>query len=343
MKKFPWQLLFNSIIVVFCVLLIIFFIFSENGLLDLVWASSNIQWYWIAAALFCHICNASIDVVLTWQFVRQKYKQISFKAAFKTAVVGHFFSAVTPGGSGGQPMQVFYLHREGVDVGFASSMLIQKFAVFQICATLYAVFLFAFKSRFILSQIKGTWMIAFCIVGFLSQILVMAFILLSAFMPKLLKKLLGIVALAIKRIKPKRDTESWVRKTQQKINTFYISNKRFLKNPKLIVISFVEVTVQITFIYSVPYFVYKALVPEGSGEWFMMLCAVAFVTIVSSMIPLPGASGVSELAFSVFFRVFFTQTTLKSAILIWRVITYYLVILFGAPFSLLGKKEKRKN
>ena len=52
-----------------------------------------------------------------------------------------------------------------------------------------------------------------------------------------------------------------------------------------------------------------------------------------------GATGAAELAFSVFYGMFFGTDMLKSALLMWRVITYYAVILISAPFSMLTKKK----
>ena len=66
------------------------------------------------------------------------------------------------------------------------------------------------------------------------------------------------------------------------------------------------------------------------------LCAC--VLGVSCMVPLPGAAGASEGSFYVFFSMFFTSATIKPATLLWRIITYYSVILITAPFSRITRK-----
>lgn len=68
-----------------------------------------------------------------------------------------------------------------------------------------------------------------------------------------------------------------------------------------------------------------------------MITAQAFVTMVSSFMPLPGGSGAAEGSFYVFFKIFFMENTIKSAILIWRIITYFLNIVIFAPFSNVNK------
>ena len=50
-------------------------------------------------------------------------------------------------------------------------------------------------------------------------------------------------------------------------------------------------------------------------------------------------NGAAELSFAGFFSGIFDETTMKSAILIWRTITYYGTIFISAPFSGMGKKK----
>lgn len=343
MKKIRFSAVLNAFVIAVCIFLIIYFIFSKDGLRDLIRGSQGIVIGWIAVALLCHIGNIFVDCVLTWQFARQKYPDFSFRNGVKTALVGHFFSAITPSSSGGQPMQVYEMKKMGVDVGFASSMLLQKFVVFQIVATLYAAVLFMFKSKFVLEQINGMFTVWFVLVGFVCQVLVVAVVILAGNKPMMLKRFVRLVSPIMKKFKGEKKTVVLLRKIDSKINVFRKSNRSFMKNPKLIALYSVEVAVQITLIYSVPYFVYKSLIPSGDGAWVTMLCSVAFVTVISSMIPIPGASGVSELAFSVFFGAFFTPATLKSAILIWRTISYYFTIIVEGPLSMIGEKNIKSD
>ena len=63
----------------------------------------------------------------------------------------------------------------------------------------------------------------------------------------------------------------------------------------------------------------------------------------SNLVPLPGASGGAELAFTMYFGPFFVvglANKIKPAILLWRFITYYGAILISAPFSYLTKGKR---
>ncbi len=68
----------------------------------------------------------------------------------------------------------------------------------------------------------------------------------------------------------------------------------------------------------------------------------------SNLVPLPGASGGAELAFTLYFGSFFiigSVNKIKPAILLWRFVTYYGAIIISAPFSYFtkGKKDEDKK
>ena len=66
-KKSPVSLIFNIVVIGVCIGLVLYFIFSKNGLRDLISGDGNYAWGWLAAALLCHIGKVLIDCTITWQ------------------------------------------------------------------------------------------------------------------------------------------------------------------------------------------------------------------------------------------------------------------------------------
>ena len=76
------------------------------------------------------------------------------------------------------------------------------------------------------------------------------------------------------------------------------------------------------------------------------VCIQSFVLFTSNLIPLPGASGGAELAFTMYFSSFFVignVNKIKPAILLWRFVTYYASILVSAPFSYFTKGKDKQD
>jgi len=342
--KISTKTFLNLITISLCTGLIIFFIFSKNGLRDFLTHSRSADYKYLLLALAAHICNCFADCIITWQMVRNKYPRYKFFHGLNSTFTGHFFAAVTPGASGGQPMQVYKMVKYGVDAGFASSVLLMKFIIYQIVSTIYTIILFLMKSKFIISRLSSRLILLFAFLGFAFQLGFTAFVLLAGIKPEPLKKFFALFLPLLQKIKGKNGAESLMQSVNTNIDTFAKSNREAVKKPFRIFLCTVQIILQITFIYSVPYFIYKALVPSGTESFITMFCSVAFVNAVSSMMPFPGSSGAAEAAFSIFFGTFFTKESLKSAILIWRTITYYFTVIIEGPLSVSsGSKQRRKE
>ena len=71
----------------------------------------------------------------------------------------------------------------------------------------------------------------------------------------------------------------------------------------------------------------------GHPDVLLMVCAGAFVLNFTSFVPLPGAAGGAELGFHTVFAMFFPKGFLNLAIILWRLLTFYLPILAGGCFT----------
>ena len=126
-KKISVKLILNIILIIFLVALFAYLCFSDNGLIYLLKNSKGINKGWLLMAFLCQIINLIIDIYLVYKFTANMDKKYKFRYAVRSAMIGQFFSAITPSSSGGQPMQVYAMSKQGVDSGTATSALMQKF------------------------------------------------------------------------------------------------------------------------------------------------------------------------------------------------------------------------
>ena len=106
---------------------------------------------------------------------------------------------------------------------------------------------------------------------------------------------------------------------------------------KRIVLCALVNAVRLTLLFSLPFLVGLALhIPL---EWPQMLDVIAlssFVTMANSFIPIPGASGGTEVVFNLLFSSM--MGTLTSAVMIlWRFSTYHIVLLIGGICFMVAK------
>ena len=335
------KMLFNIIVIILSIVFLVYFCISENGLLDLAKNVLEFNKIWLFIALFFHLSNIIIDAYLIYRFTCSTGKTYSFKDAFKTSMVGQFFSAITPGASGGQPMQIYSMKKQGIDTWHSTSALVQKFLVYQTSITIYGAVAILFKKKMFLGQVSpiAHWLSSF---GFISQSLVIVLLFLFSFNRLITYKIIKTVFICLEKIRLIKNVDEKISEVETQLNCFHTNNKNLYKNTKLVFEVYSLTILQLTCIFVVPYFIYRSFNLYGA-KMSDMIAAQSFVTMASAFIPLPGGSGAAEGSFFAFFNIFFTESTIKSAVLLWRVMTYFLTILISAPFSGVRSVNSKKD
>lgn len=349
--KISANLILNIFVGAFTLYLIYYFCTSENGLIDLFSTPNSFIPFWIIIAVVVYDFNIIIDSIVTLLFIRTQFPHFRFLDAVKVAFVGVFFSAVTPSSTGGQPMQLYLFSKMNVNVGFSSACMTQKFLIYQIVTAAYSVFSIIFRPQFFESAFTSFWSTAFVFMGLAFQLTVMAGFVVLSFCKRITGKILQFVDWIIHKMKFIKNADKKVESIRREVEGFHKYNKVIMRNKKLLTVSYILIFFQVLCIMSAPYFIYLSFgMPEIAaangqpvGSFFDFVCIQSFVVFTSNLVPLPGASGGAELAFTMYFSQFFivgAVNKIKPAILLWRFASYYGPLIITAPFSYLTKGKK---
>ena len=347
-KSFPTKLVFNIFVICLCVGIVCFFFFSEDGLRDLLQSGQGIIWQWIVVAVISQLVYMFTETTVIYLFIRERYKNFSYLNALKVSFTGLFWSAVTPSSTGGQPMQIYLLHSMNVEIGYATSRLMQKFLVYQVVLTFISIISVILNFGYILTNDNIVFITVLLVFGFVSQLAVTLVIVMFSFSPNISRKFIMFFAKVLGKIRIVKNLDSKISDIDKQLDTFHSSNKNIYKKPKLLISAVILTFVQFIAMFLVPYFIYLSFGMTDIGP-VQIATSQAFVNLMSGMIPIPGASGAAELGYTAFFGAIFVGGTLKSSALIWRVINYYGVIFATAPFAYLTKdktdqaKKETKN
>ena len=350
-RKFNGGFIFNLIVLAISVFLVIQFLTSENGLIDLVKSKDSFLIGWAIAGLLVFDLNMFIDAIVTMIYIRMQYKDFRLIDAVKVAFVGVFFGAITPSKTGGQPMQLFVMSKMKVNIGFGSACMTQKFIVYQYVTMAISIFAIIAKFEFFQDSFTNFWSSAFIVLGFLTQVLVTVLFLIVCYSSKVTVFLLRLIGRLLKKIKFVKEPEKKIKRLKREFIQFHKANKLISSDKKRFALIIGLVFVQVLMIMSVPFFIYLAFdMPKNAaaqglplGNLFDFICIQSFVLFTSNLIPLPGASGGAELAFSMYFGRYFGDKRILPAILLWRFIVYYGAMLLTAPFSYYTKGHKKEK
>ncbi len=333
----PWKLIFNIAIIGLTIFLVLYFIFSEGGFIDLLESELKINVLWLLIAVFVHLLNIALDATIIYLFLKETTPKVTVMNALVASMTGQFFCAVTPSATGGQPMQILAMSRMGIKAANGTSALVQKFLVWQFTLSIYCIVAVVARFSFF-SQKLDPAMWVFSLIGFAAQLAMIGVLLLASFCKGATTRVVNFFLTILYKLHIIKNLEEKKKSIGETLDSFHRSNKELNKNKPLLIKIYVITVIQMTAFFLVPYCIARSF--NIHCDLFDMLCAQSYVNMVSSLVPLPGGSGAAEYCFSIFFGSYFNVKTIKSAILLWRTITYYGTIALSAPFALFHKKKR---
>lgn len=295
---------------------------------------------WLAGLLLCWFCYTFFDALGSWFCLRKQGFHLSPFTVLGTTLIGFYYSNITPGASGGQPMQVNALRQKGIPVGNGTTVVTVRLIFNQFMVSVLSLVLFLLNRDFVYRELEGA--IWFVRVGWLINFAVVPIVLLAAFRKDWIQPLVHkLIALGVK-IHLVRNQEAADRKADEVLDTYYTTFNDLLRSPLQILMQCVFSGLSLTALMATIIFVYYAF--GLSGTLWRHLLTLSFLLFVSaSYTPLPGASGAQEGGFLYFFRNIFTGGTAGLALLVWRFFTFYLFIFVGAALVLLDKLTHRRQ
>ncbi len=303
---------------------------SPQALLDVI---QSVNPWFVLIGLGMMLLFVSCEAFNIHNIMKSLDKKVPFLRCLKYAFVGFYFSSVTPSSTGGQPMQVYYMKKDNLEVGPASLTLMIIMAVFQMSTLVYGAIAFLIKGQLVLEHVRALGFLV--LYGVIVNIGLVTGICVMVFSDKLVHRLVMWCARMLKRLHLVKDSEKLEKSLEQQIHEYKKGAKHLRQHPTVLIKVFATVAVQLVASYSVPFFVYKAFGLNQYG--FLDIVAVqALLTIAVSSLPLPGAVGASESGFMVIFRIFFTPQLLLPAMLLSRGISFYSFVVISGIVSVVA-------
>ncbi|MDI6861541.1 MAG: lysylphosphatidylglycerol synthase transmembrane domain-containing protein [Caldisericia bacterium] len=278
----------------------------------------------------------SVIILLSLKLVNKK---ILLREAINLAIIGNFFSAVTPFQTGGQPFQMYLLNKNfNVEYGKSALIfLIKEVVAFIVRISLFVaipIFIAFFKFEFNLS--KGVNLALN--IGLLFYFLISILIILAIFKTK---KLALLIEKIVMKIFPPKTSEKIIEEIEKNINMFEEGKKSInRKNIKDLFVIFILSLLQWLTSLFIPVILLKGL---GSDSPILSIIFVTIIFLLSIVyVPTPGTSGAAEIGIAFLFSSFLPRQPLVTFILLWRFFYYYLTIIVGGIFLLKEFLKKRK-
>ena len=322
-------------------LLTFYALFSGRDLSEIGRAIMSMSFWYLVPAIALAVFFVSAEGFMIWYLLRsmkaQKdgYKASSLPRCIQYSFIGFFYSGITPSATGGQPVQLYYMNKDG-NRGSDSTVVLMTVAVaykFVLVVMGLGILLFWLNP---LRQELGNYFLLYLLGLALNVILVILILGVMLFPKVILKAALLFEGLFI-RLKIWKPSD----KREEKINAFIDSYQQavaWLKGHKgslLLVVLFVTF-LQRCSVFVLTYMVYLGFGLEGSSAMKVILLQAA-VYIAVDMLPLPGAQGITELIYQTVFVHVFTGAYLIPSMLVSRGINFYFLLIVSLGIVLINR------
>ena len=329
----------SIIVIMLSVAAVICIAFGNQELHDAWDAVRRLDLLYILGLLGCWAVYAGGDGVGLWFCLRRQGFLLSAGAIVRITLCGFFYSNITPGASGGQPMQVAAMNKAGVPVGNGTTTVTIRLICNQFMVSVLSLAFLIANREFIYRQLEGA--IWFVRVGWVINFAVVPLVLLAAFRRAWIRKLVNGLISLLAKIRILKDPETTRRSADEVLDTYHTALNSLLRSPGEIIRQCLCSTASLLALTGSIVFVYHAFGMSGT-PWYHLMSLAFLLFVSASYTPLPGASGAQEGGFLFYFRGIFTGGTIGLALLTWRFFTYYLFIFVGV-INLLAEKISRRR
>ena len=342
MKNSLRSYIFNLVLIILITVTTLWFALKDQYK-EVMTLIGRMPWYWIVIILSWGLVYAVLVGCILTVFAKRNNKKYQYRQGIATGLVGMFFSGITPSATGGQFAQAYVFKKQGVKLSEGASILWADFIVYQTTMMLYVTILFIVRFHYFMDMV-GPWFWAI-FVGYLVNIVVIAVLWTVAIFPKLYVSLSGKLVSLLAKLHIVKNKERTLQEWTLQVESFIREIKLMRHDKKLIFktvgLNIVRMTVQ----FMLPFYIMRAMgVSVGMNRFVDCLALSSFVLMANAFIPIPGASGGTELIFTALFLSIVHDSILTSGVMIlWRFSTYHFVMIAGAIVFILVKRKYDKQ
>ncbi|MFO7984099.1 MAG: lysylphosphatidylglycerol synthase transmembrane domain-containing protein [Desulfuromonadales bacterium] len=313
-------------------------IYSELGGRSFRFDPRLLSWPVLSTSVLLLAIYFSSDGMRLYHTLKALGQRLPKRHLVRLVFINFLFSNITPMATGGGFAQIWYLRRYGIHLGTATAATTVR--------TLLAVALIFTPTPFLLALlpalrqsplIGNAWaylgLFACAYLGFFAVVVFRIRWILT-----LIDVLIG--ALHRYRLIGHQRLRRWKYRVRREILRFSYGVGDYLKGPKIdILLSVFHTGVFLTALFSFP-----AILLWGLGYRIDYLTIVGLLVVATFLMyfsPTPGASGIAEGVFGLFFSSMVGVGDLVLVIVAWRLLTIYAGMLIGVPVTLyeIARKE----
>ncbi len=328
----------NGLILTLITLLVLYFVLKDNfGAVVEELQKANLLW--IGIAVLITVIYVIFQSLGLHAIIKNYEKDYTYKKTLQLTLITNFFNGITPFATGGQPMQVYLLKRDGIRVSSGTNIIMQNFILYQLALVIFGLlalglnyFFHIFENLPVLGGLIA--------VGFIINTFIMIGLFIISFGKRFNQWFIKIAINMLTGLKVVKDKEETLARWNERLEVFHEGAVNLGKNKMVCIKGFLFQFLSLFCLYSLPFFIFMALGALNEVSLVRSLVASAYIMLIGSFVPIPGASGGIEYGFLQFFGTFVSGGILSAGLLLWRFIYYYFWMIVGGITLSLRKEDQ---
>ncbi len=302
-----------------------FYCYMRGYSFDNLWTVlKNANVFYLTAGvsmMLLFICCEAVNIHLIMKTLGQN---IPLHRCIQYSGIGFYFSSITPSASGGQPAQIYYMRKDKISVPMSSLTIFYIVFVYQISMILIGIVMSCMRfSIFLYFLHRIPYLFVF---GFVVNTTVIFLLSLLMFSNNWPPRIIHFITILLSKLHFNNRTNKFEDKMEKGISS-YREKVMILKQYPVLFFKVLFVTmIQMLSLTLIPALVYRCM---GYNTFHIidLITCQSLLTISVSAIPLPGAEGISQGGFLQIYDMFFQKNAIISAMLIHRVLSFYLPLI----------------
>ncbi|MBQ9544226.1 MAG: flippase-like domain-containing protein [Clostridia bacterium] len=324
--RIPWKRMLSILYILVTITVVLIIGVTNNSFAQLGEAFRNFDGWWLALMVACVAGYYLMENYTLWYYLDSEKHTLGFWTSLKVTMIGQYYSALTPFASGGQPVQVYYMHKHGVPVGIGTSAMTVKMILFNIAMVSMGIVGFVINFNYFVTKAPAA--LPFGIIGLFLNSALIVFFWVMFFNKNFSRRVVRFIAKLLSKIHIVKNLEKTYEKIDSVLEEYFVCIEFIKKNPKKMVWLFFATLFQTACLMSVSYCIYRAFGLSGFHPLqFIALQYLHYIAV--SYVPLPGASGAQEGGFVIFFGGILPDDKTYIVMIIWRFFTYFVSIISG--------------
>lgn len=326
----------NVIVLIIVSTLVLFFVLKDDfdEIIDALLNSNKI---YILACVLTVLLGDLFKSLSISSIIKKSKREYMFKDGFLLTQETNFFNGITPFSSGGQPFQLYLLKKKDkINYVTGVNILFKDFYTYQISLVMLSTICIIVNKLLNIVTFSGI-ITKFVWLGYTINLLIAIFLIYLPYSKSYAKKIVKFAITSLNKIKIVKNKEDTISDINGYISDFKSQIKNTLEDKKLIIKCVLFNVLKFVMSGITTYLCFKSV--GSSAPILECIIIIVIIITMASFVPIPGASGGMEYGFIALFAYYTTDIKLSAIMLIWRFLTYYMLVFCGGILFALESRE----